>query len=397
MAAKIAKVMRTYCCEGCKAVAQSKQLPRGWKSVDNLYCKDCFRSRYIIRAVTLPVGTPLDCDWATLRKTLQTAWRLSTDFANWVVQQLYRLDTVTDEKTPAAIKDWYGYGVARDSYPQFAQWVGAKNSLNVIQNGVKRQYVKRRFDVVVRHQQRLLTHQYPFPYPVDADGWKTRYEDGGFPAVSVQLPEVGSVWLRLKRSADFGRQLKAFRQLHDGKAIKAEAAVYADRKQNVLVKLVGWFPRTEQSTDRPHACVLHTDPNAMLVAEIDGRQPWILNCDHLRRWKTVHTVYLQRTSEDLKREKRMDRRQRQNLLSARQLRSDKYDARVETAVNQIAAQVAAFCRRQKVGSVVYDDSVKGYIPDGFAWHRLKTRLLVKLDEIGVKVVTSGDETQTEGD
>ena len=344
----------------------------------------------VIRAVTLPVGVPLGRSWEEINPVLRDCWRLSTHAANWCIQQLYRRDTVGVAKTPDAVRmgkeadgRFYAYGSAK-SEPWFGDWAGAKQGLNICLKYAHRKYLAERFAVMVKGEQRLLTLRHPYPFPVDADGVKLSYADGGFPVVSLQLPGLGSVPFRLKRRADFGRQLAMFKQLHDGTAIKGEAAIYRNSKGDLLVKLVGKFPKRE-AVGREHVCLLHTDPAAFLVAEIDGRSPWILNADHLKRWQASHPSYRQRASEDSKREKRMDARQRAFLNQSRELRCDKHNHRLDTAVHQLTAQVARFCERQKVACVVYDDAIRDYLPE-FQWHKVQTRLSYKLDALGIQFV-----------
>lgn len=344
----------------------------------------------VIRAVTLPVAAPVGRSWEELRPVLHASWRLSTGAANWCVHELFRRDTPGLAKVPDAVKQgradkgrFYAYGEAA-KLPWFGDWAGAKQSLNICLQYAHRKYLAERFAVLVRHESRLLTVRYPYPFPVDADAWRPSYAPGGFPAVSLTLPGGERFELRLKRRADFGRQLAMFRQLHDGTAGKGEAAVYRNGKGDVLLKLVGKFPRRDPVADRVHACFLHTDPAALLVAEIDGLRPWILNADHLKRLQAAHRVYRQRMSEDLKREKRMDPRQRAAALKSLDARCEKHRHRIDTALHQLSAQVARFCQRQRVATVAYDDSVKSYMPDGFAWHRLKERVAYKLDGMGVE-------------
>lgn len=337
----------------------------------------------VIRAITLPVGAPVGRSWEELNAALKDCFRLSTDLANWCVHQLYRTDTTGDPKTPATVKNWYGYGEASRLYKDWQHWSGAMSSAQCVIRGVQRKYIQDRFAVMVRHEQQCLTYRYPYPFPVHNQSWRTSYADGGFPVVTVNLPGHGSFELRLKRRADFGRQLAGFKALHDGTAVKGEAALYRNGKGDLLVKLVGKFVRRPRG-ERVHAAVIRTDPAALLVVEIDGRSPWILNADHLRRWQAVHKVYRQRISEDAKREKRMSRRQRSHLNKSRDLRCEKHRHRLDSAVHQLSAQVARFCQRQGVATVAYDDADKSYIPDGFPWHALKERLRYKLDGDGVE-------------
>lgn len=351
----------------------------------------------VVRAVTLPVGVPVGITWQELNEALAKAWRLSTNAANWCVQELYKRDTVGEAKTPPAVKPraktnpdgFYSYGAALDR-PWAADWDGAKLSLSCCLRAAERKYRQDRFTVMVRHDQRLLTYRYPFPFPVHNQSWESSYVDGDFPAVSLPLPGLGRVTLRLKRRADFGRQLAMFKALHNGTAVKGEAAVYRNNKGDVLVKLVGHFPKRPPG-EATRVCFLHTDPNALLVAEVDGYAVTVTNADHLRRamamvrrTKDRHRVFLDRAAQDKKREVRMDRRQRGHLNGVVEDRCEKQAHRLDTFTHQVSAQVARMCERKGVRAVAYCDDVKTFFPDGFPWHLLKGRLKYKLEGMGVE-------------
>lgn len=350
----------------------------------------------VIRCVTIPVSVPLGEDpagnpwtWQTFGAALLPAFRLSTDLANWSVHALFRRDVPGEEKAPASVKPrgngnqagCYLYGEAVATFPGWAERVaGAAKSASCVFQAVHKKYLQDRFAIMCRHESSLLTYRFPYPLPFHNQAWSTGYAPGDFPTVSVAIPGVGRVELRLKRGGGFRRQLAMFRQLHDGTAKRGEAALYRDRKGVLLFKMVGHFPRVErQGAD--NVCFLHTDPNALLVAEINGRSVAVTNGDHLRRAHAVirevndrHRRFLQRAGEDKKREVRMDRRQRANLNEKVEDRCGKQRARLDTAVKQIAAQTARFLQRQRVGLVAYDDSVKTFLPDGFQWHAMKSRL-----------------------
>lgn len=362
----------------------------------------------IVRCVTIPIGGPGEGrSWEELNKGLHAAWRLSTDAANWCVHALFRRDIPGAVKMPATVKSrgknnpcgFYAYQEFLKAVPEALElWKGQKQSMNICLRYAERKYQKERFNVMVRHVSNLLTVRYPYPFPLDADAWKLEYESGGgFPIVHVSLPGRDRYSLRIKRGSEFGRQLAMLRKINDGTAKKGEAAIYRNRKGDVLLKMVGHFPR-ESRSERVHACLLHTDPNALLVAEIvvaesDGRRPVIWNADHIRRMNAHHRIYLQRSSEDMKREHRMDKQQRSNFLKAREERCAKHNDRMNTAIYQIAAQVGRFVERQKVATVAYDDSIKAYMPEGFRWHALTTRLRNIFDGMGVEFI---DGTSTEG-
>lgn len=334
----------------------------------------------VIRAVTIPVACPFGDDpagvawtWDSFNERLAAAFRLSTDLANWCVRRLFVLDDPASAACPDAVKKWYGYKDAAENYPRAGEWAGAMAGLNLVCRAVQRKYVQQRFDVMVRHDSSLLTYRFPQPYPVHNQNWKPEFEHGKYACVRISVPGVGMVALALETRAGFRRQLAMFRQLCDGTAKKGEAALYRDRKGNVLLKMVGRFPRRERGPATGVAFV-HTDPGALLVVEVSGRAVKVTNADHIRREVAKHKAFLRRAGDDKKREVRMDRRHRANFDKAIDARCGKQADRLKTAIHQVAAQVARMCERVGVGLVAYDDSHRGFIPEGFPWHALKERL-----------------------
>lgn len=346
----------------------------------------------VVRAVTMPVECPVTCGWGELNEALRTAFALSTDLANWAVHYLFRRDA-PGAATPDAVKPGkasepgkaYLYGAAVKEFPDWAvRCAGVASNAQCVFRAVHKKYLQDRFAVQVRHESSLLTYRFPYPFPVHNANWSVHLAKGPWPGeapvVVLPLPGPGRAHLKLARGPEWGRQLAMLRQFIGGTAKKGEAAVLRDRKGRLLVKLVGHFPRKERG-EAANVCFLHTDPNALLVAEVNGRSVTVTNADHLKRAHAVirgtharHKAFLQRAREDKKREVRMDRAERSRLNAAVEARCDKQRRRIDTAVKQIAAQVARFLGRQRVGLVAYDDAVKSFLPDGFPWHALKTRV-----------------------
>lgn len=278
---------------------------------------------------------------------------------------------------------------------------------------------------------------------------RTRRDEEGRPQPTRRTPyldlnltgEGGRTWrILLGRGHVFARQLKDFMALLDGSALPAELAVYerpcgqsrrngrdlpADRapgggarqSTRIFVKFVASFPRTLVKRD----CVMNlaTHPEAFLVAQIDGRveRPWILNGDHLRghfctlarwrrqapeggnpaaieaafdtmrHWNPKHHAWLQRIGEDRKHEKRWPKAQLLQFRDAYRKRCDKFHRRMTTWLAQMAAQVAGFCVRRRVGTVVYDDSNKDWMTP-FPWHLLRCRIQNALDNHGITLIAA---------
>lgn len=353
----------------------------------------------VVRAVTLPVECPVTHPWGEVNAAANAAFRLSTDLANWAVHYLFRRDT-PDAATPDAVKPGkksepskcYLYGAATGEFPDWAgRCAGVAASAQCVFRAVHKKYLQDRFAVQVRHESALLTYRFPYPWPVHNQSWSASFASGPWPGeapvVALPLPGLGAVRLRVSRGPEFGRQLAMLRQLIDGTAKKGEAAVLRDRKGRLLVKLVGHFPRRGRGP-AANAAFVHTDPAAFLVVEVNGHRVNLTNADHVRRWVAAHRAFLQRSGEDRKREKRMDRRQRANLNMYVEDRCGKYRARLDTFVKQVAAQVRGICERRGVGLVAYDDADRGYMREAgadvpFPWHALRTRLRQLLEgELG---------------
>lgn len=369
----------------------------------------------VIRAVTIPVACPLgeDADgkpwtWQSLNEKLAAAFRLSTDLANWAQGELARRDVRRTPDMaklppfdPAAVYGTVPRRFARKAAggkpakkvgdPQTGSLYDLFNRecpfrdrfafaaataqlvLRKVEGDWRTHQTHGRYAVIWRGDARAMYLRYPQPFQVPNQNWATGYEHGRHACVTLNLPGVGPVALALATRADFRRQLAMFRDLHEGRAEKGEAALYRDRKGALLVKLAGHFPRRERGP-AANVAFVSTDPNALLVVEINGRPANVTNGDHIKSVIARHKTFLRRAGEDKKREVRMDRRQRANLNAKVDERCAKRNARVDTAVKQIAAQVARMCERRGVGLVAYDDADRSFFPDGFPWHALRTRL-----------------------
>ncbi len=69
---------------------------------------------------------------------------------------------------------------------------------------------------------------------------------------------------------------------------------------------------------------------------------------------------------------------------------EKQHRRVTSAIQEVAAHVASFAARRKFAAVVYDDSGRGFMGDGFPYFQLADRLAVNLDERGIEFDYRGD-------
>jgi hypothetical protein len=241
------------------------------------------------------------------------------------------------------------------------------------------------------------------PYPVNAQAWTARYlsEDELVPLIDCRLAGERFT-LRLRGGNEFGRQLRSFGQIVAGDAIPCELTFLRQRVEQsdhrpgltarepgggakatfrIMAKIAAWLPRTE-AEKKEKELLLASGSSELWCAVVEGREPWILNADFVRRWIARHVLYLSRLSHDTKFEKRWPAKQRQQINEARKLKCDKFERRIQTFCHTAARMLVEFAKRQSVGKIIYNDSDQAYMPS-FQWFKLKTLLRQKCDESGI--------------
>ena len=327
----------TITCAGCSVARTVKPTPKGepriltgWKKLgDATYCPLCWRKKYILRAITMPVASPLDCSWDELRKALSTMWAQTTSASNWMMTELYARDVRrgTEAKMPPMARV-YLYPEARARFPGLPSTTVAS-----LENSVQRKYRAVRYPVVWTAAAALPTHRYPTPFPVPSQGWFATIEaDQAIVAVRI---EDARYRLHLKRGPQFRRQMAAFRQVAEGGAVAGELAIFDH--DGVMVNMAAWLPREEDKGARADVLTVRTGKDCLLVAvNAKDEAVWRYNGDHLRRWAGEHRTQLQRWSEDQKYEQRPVPAFAQRRTAA----ARKFRDRMNSATHEIAAQLA---------------------------------------------------------
>jgi hypothetical protein len=403
-------------CSTCHKLATTKptkageeRLPKGWKRRgDETICGECWSKAFILRAITFPVASPVGLDWSAFRLLLATCWQQSTGLANWATTELAKADVIRDGSSVRmpAMPRLYLYPAARARFPAMTP-----SSVVSLLHAVEGRYRKARLEVIWRAAASLPRYRYPVPYPVNAQNWSVRWlsETERVPIMELRLGDQ-RIALRLQGGHGLRRQLAGFAHLVDGTGIGCEAALYRQRASSsdhrigiddrgpggrekihyrVMVKLVAWLPRV--TPDQATATLdVRTSKDAFLVAEIDGRDPWTLNADHVLRWITAHRRRLDRLSEDTKREKRWPQSARANIADYRERFVAAHHRRLDTWTHQASAMLVAYAQRQKVARLRYDDSER--ITSEFPWHQLAEKIRYKCDGAGITFaeVASGE-------
>lgn len=366
-----------WTCTDC-ALARSlplKRLPRGWKKLaEAAYCENCWRGRYVLRAVAMPVASPLDGDWKAFRSALREMWRLTSSASNWMVTELYARDVrrgEKDVKMPPMARQ-YLYPEARKRFPGLPS-----QSVAALEQAVQAKYRAARYQTIWTAERSLATFRYPVPFAVPNQGWSAAIEEEK-PVVSFRLGDQ-RVRVRLKGGSRFYRQRRAFEAIVRGNAVQGELALY-EHGRDVMCKMVAWLERSSPGAPRAASMLsVRTSQEALLVAlDPDGERLWRYNGDHLRRWSAEHRAQLQRWSEDSKYEQRPV----PAFAERREAAARKYHRRMHSAVQEIGAQLVNYAARRKFAVLRYDDVDESYAP--LPWFELRERIRINCDAAGIR-------------
>jgi hypothetical protein len=358
-------------------------LPPSWKrdKAEQPVCDKCWRAAYVLRAVTVPVAEPVDATKDELWAALRRCWQASTAAANLAVQALLKADVV---RLPGMTKmppmpRVYLYG----EVPPGICGMDC-NSHVALLHAVEQKYRKARFDVVWLRSAAPPSYRYPVPYPLRPTNWRCKTGEGGEPLVECRF---GGRWwtLRLRGGWQFKRLLAAHGKIVAGDAIGTEMSLLqgGEGGKRLLAKLVAWFPRAEQR-EKEGTLRVTTGGGRFLCATIGGREPWILNADHVRRWIAEHEEFRQRMAEDLKHEKRWPRATREQMLRVLDSRCKRQHCRLKDFVGHASKMLVQFAARQRAALIWIDDCDKSYFPS-FPWRQFREAVIYKADELGITV------------
>lgn len=401
--------MDTYRCDGCKkSEADRPRLPMGWKRIgDAVYCRECVKSRYVIRAVTIPISGPIDpADWPRLEEALAAVWRQGTAAWNWCTRQCYLNDRLPSagaeriDKMPPLPKHLYHDG--RAVFPAIPS-----GSFSAILDQSLKKYMKRRLELLRDNATSLPTYRYPAPFPVRAQDFKVLTLADGRIGVACRIDDRR--WtLRLRQGRRYRRPLGAIRKLLAGEADQCEMQLLrqpkapnthrrgvdasepgggATRTADVMCKIVLRLPIATAGEREGHLLVTTLDDSFLRAGFLDQARPaWWYHADHVVRRCMAHKWRLRRLSEDNKSEVRS---RRCELDEHRERLCRKQHDFLKTFRGQAIASLVGFAVRRKVAAVVLDDRERGYLRE-FDYSGFWMGLSQKLAEHGIELVTRAE-------
>lgn len=380
--------------------AGEPRIPNGWKRFGDQYVSpEGQRRAYVCRGLTVPVGQVVvhgqewteenfRAGWTEFRRCLAISWRQCAQVANWWIAEVAKADNRpilrngNKVKLPKLVYDQKALNaLCRQTFPDLdSQSVYAVARLAV------RRYEADRWAIRVECSKSLPSVRHPAPLPIRVEDspMLTPLDPDG--SIVFRLRIAGTRFsVRLKNTANFERQLISIRRAALGE-IPRGAISLRDHDGQVLLTLAAWLPKDPGPREVTETFLVRTDPNALLVGEMAGRNVFVMNEDELARWHKAHLCYLQRMRQDLKAERRIERQARRNMLRALDRRCAKHARRVQDRLHKVASIVANHAKRRRVAAIVYDDEHHDYLPT-FPWYRLKGLITEKCDAFGIEVVS----------
>lgn len=379
-------------CVCCGAIGEHKaaengvlKKPRGWKQLGGDYCPKCWKSFFVVRAVSFPVIGPLDAKQKDAFYTaLRTGCRLVSRLSNFLMTEYKTRDRAcvsSDGKLPK----WeipYLYKEARAFMPELES-----QAVISVDSNVKATYSKCRFHVTIGKQS-LPTMRDPQPYPVRSASWTARWLTPTEKVPVLSVPVCGVRFdLRLKSGPHFRPQHHDFGELVEGRALGGQLILTLHQKtktknSRVMAKLVMYIRRNEHSgIIKDKTMVVRSDAKSFLIGAPGTNQIWRFNANHVIRWQAEHDWRLGRLREDCKLERRT--RKIPDPGQFRERIVAKHHKRMHTFLHQASAVVIDRALRMKCSRIAIDTSEHGYI-ESFPWFQLRVLVAQKAAANGLE-------------
>ena len=132
--------------------------PASWKRTGTVHLPRLLAGMYILRAVTMPVVSPVDCTWADLDEALKLMSAGRTRCSNWMVSEIYNRDIRREpdtEKMPPMPRV-YLYPEARQLFPSLPP-----QTIACLEQAMQKRYRELRYHIVWTRQRSLASFRYP--------------------------------------------------------------------------------------------------------------------------------------------------------------------------------------------------------------------------------------------
>lgn len=326
--------------------------------------------------------------WNRLWASLRHGWRQTSQAATWLAVEFAKIDNepLLEGKKRLPKLNAPNATINRLRRQAREQWPDIDSQTFY---GVARNVQKRVLGSKSRFARRILCSDsipkfcYPQPLPVQTKDYKLTEADNGSFWFEFRVLTGQRIRVRIGGGPPFARQMNAVRlALSSGKL--GAASVFLKRSCNKpMVAIATSLPLPTKRVGR--AMNVGTHPVAFLTAELEGRQVWVLNADHLRRQEESHRVFLERFRQDTKYEHRWDRQTRRNMGRAMETRCQKNKDRRQDYVKKAAANLVNFALRNGVATILYQDVCRDYLKQ-FCWFEVAIAIASKCESESIEFI-----------
>jgi hypothetical protein len=375
-------------CAECGAERAARRIPPGWKRTDeHVTCGPCYRTRWTLRCVSVPVSNVEEGFWAEMR----AGWKAARRAANRCVRMLYLDDDWGDSvDTPKLPKFPADPSAEQRRYHALRAWAPEYTtvSLCALMNWVRKTYLKRRFDLWIGKAS-LPTFR-TVPWMVRKSGWTPDPIGGSVTITCYQ----GRRTLDLSASADFAPQRRLLTYAASGEYLRGDAML-CEQGKRIMFRAAVWVP-VQARGGATGTLTVSSDPKALVTFKIgDRRALKPLHMSHLRRSIAAHDEWRQGAAEDTKHEKRWPSHVRRDMLAALDRRCGRENNRLRTGCQQIAAMIVGYAVRQNLAEIACDFADRGYVPH-FPWSQLRASIASAAELRGIRVRDSRKRDVTTG-
>ena len=388
-------------CVGCgkeiaarPAKAGGVRTPRRWKKVTGGFrCPDCTRQGYLPRSIRLSLVDVAPPEERTRQEMFTALVSASSDlarFANWYVQQLFRVDPAMDWRHPEkfpALPEFDYYAPARERFGSIAP-----TGLTSAAQQIRAWYAADRFEVFGRLKRSVRSYKWDeLPVYVHKQSWRVAAIESDHVVVRLQIGP-GPAW-HIKARAD-GINFARLKAVLAGDA-ECGMAMFVRRRRAKRpgesqppphvwqLRIASLVPRGRARLNTDIAELRH-DGQLFAVAECGGDT---LEVPALRLKERIirHKLRDWREQQDNSEQYRLlSRRARKRLAARRTERCAKNVRYVGKELELAASVIARWCDAHGAASVLYAPADRGWI-DGFPYRAFEHRLRCALENRGLSL------------
>lgn len=403
--------MSEYICSECASEGNPSKgkigqptMPKGWKKRgDNLVCSKCWKGKWKLRAITVPVDTIEGMEWGEFLHLCREAWMQAAKAKTYAILQLLRAEAGQEAGAKLQNKEKTNiYRDIREKFPTLASRTAA-----CLARIATSDWAGDRFDCLVRGIRSPRTYKFPQPFPITAQAYTIRNLDGIITVAGTGATDLDFNNKRLKillrKGSVFRRANKTLARAISEGWLLGELAIAPKRdasgpirirrpggdqgyKVRPAVKICLYMPKEDMiAKDATDTLYVRTAREELLHYYLESdKEPRMLAFRQVKRRQREHDIKVQRFSEDMKFEKRWPKSIRDRMTGSQDSHNRRFMNFMDTTIKDCAAMLIGFAKRNGVRVIVIDMKDKSFA-EHFPWRRLLDRITIKAQEYGITV------------